>query len=113
MVLVKKVAIYNWEWGRISAPYRRAENALRVNILHVPFVCSCRRLCTVATENNRNASTEPPPPAKDSKTQGDTNDAVPDTEVEEVMVDKGPSEAEKALQAENKKIKKELDGAKV
>ena len=76
-------------------------------------MCSCRRLCTVATENNKNVSTEPPPPAKDSKRQRETNDAVPDTEVEEVMVDKGPSEAEKALQAENKKIKKELDGAKV
>ena len=28
----EKVAIFNWEWGQILAPYKRAENPLRVNI---------------------------------------------------------------------------------
>ena len=34
MVLVKKVAIFDWEWGRNSAPKSRAENPLSMALSH-------------------------------------------------------------------------------
>ena len=67
----------------------------------------------MSTENNPKANGEAPPPPKDSRTQSDTGDAVPDTEVEEISADKGPSEAETLLKGENDKLQKELDGTKV